>query len=378
MNMRIRTSGVDFDFFISLFNQLHTGSSEESKTRFMTIISKLESYLQLLDTGKKDESCLQELHDASVLKLKYWQRLLGLKAYLFNSDLRSKKILKNSLLFCLNYLMEKLEAAEMNRYNSKFERFLEEVKNILPHPDKHFAKYVDNIPDIELSSSDLLIIQFVDNYISNPFFGQYATEVEVNFFSELKRRLKIDSYYHMAVDNYAQADFNSSRVVELPVYIYLDTNDTDDIKNYYAAVKKLMTALDVEPFFEYPPILGSWIKTLIARCKKVVSSEEVTAGLKKVQHGIETFTINKTQSEINKNLAEALAALVTATVAIPRLSTLLGSLLIIKITNSKNEPVIVARTLTIAELIFLNEHPSLLQRPDDILMELASIKELEG
>lgn len=101
-----------------------------------------------------------------------------------------------------------------------------------------------------------------------------------------------------------------------------------------------------------------------------MTSDELTERLKKIEHGIEVNTIQKTQSEIDKNQAEAFAAILNSSTAIPRIATLIGSLLIVKTTDVNGEATVYSRTLTTNEMIYLQKNPHLLTQPATILEEL--------
>ena len=78
------------------------------------------------------------------------------------------------------------------------------------------------------------------------------------------------------------------------------------------------------------------------------------------------------QSQVNKNNAEAAAALLTAVKEVPFFATKMGSLVIIKITNPEGNEQVVTRLLTTAETVYYDQHPELLNNPIQLLNHLGA------
>ena len=164
-----------------------------------------------------------------------------------------------------------------------------------------------------------------------------------------------------------------SKTQHIPINIYLDTDEPEDIYNAYIAVLDFLENLEFSPTIEFKAIKGSWIKRFIASSKKLMTSEEVTERFKEAEYAIEVNTILKPQSEVEKNQSEALMNIIKSLDKINNAVIRIGSLLVLKITNKQGEVSVQVRTLTISELHFLNKHPELSNRPVEILEALSKL-----
>lgn len=359
---------VDFENFVTIFYQIYKGNDKETERKFISIVSGLERRLQDLDTPNDNQIRIRNL---IVIKLKYWGKILNDTMNYFNKNSGGTSLLINSIFYNFNFLIIKSTEALSNAESTII---FEDILKVTPHPDDYFIKSSDKSIAINLIFPSLLIKEFLGNYIFRKLHESHkkVTNKELNFFKMLEEVIETNNDFDKAFEKYIISDnIVTTDVTVLPVLIYIDTSDNNKITKYYDAIKGLILSLDLELFYEYEPVKGSWIRKLIIRTKKIVTSDEVIERLKKIEHGLEINTINKTQSEIDKNQAEALSAILNASANIPRLATLIGSLLIIKTTNEQNEPVVFSRTLTTNELIYLKDNPQLIQNPSNILHELA-------
>lgn len=368
MKTAIKTTGIDFENFLSIFYTVYDGSDKTLEKRFISVISSLERNLQDLDTQNKDQIWLREI---VILKLRYWEKLLKETIYLFkNDDEFGTQLLINSLIYCLKFLYNKtlpaLSVADVAHTT-------QQVIDVLPHPDNYFIKHFHESAKISLSYPVVLLVQFIENYANdklNVYKDNRITFDEIDFLEIIKESIEKGGLYNKVLDSYIQSEMNESVVSEIPIFIYLDTDNYLDSENYCEKIKNILATIDSDIFFKYKPVEGSWLLRLIARTRRVATSENVTNGLKIIGHGLETYAINKTQSEIDKNQAEAVKAILDGCANIPRLVTLIGSLLIVKTTNEQNESVVIARTLTLNEQIYLKANPIVMQNPSTIMMEL--------
>ncbi len=84
-------------------------------------------------------------------------------------------------------------------------------------------------------------------------------------------------------------------------------------------------------------------------------------------------TITKQQSEIDKNQAEAVSSIIESIKEIPNAAIKVGSILIVKITIS-NTPTISVKDLSLSEMLALENKPSLLKKPTELLESLSQFK----
>jgi hypothetical protein len=157
----------------------------------------------------------------------------------------------------------------------------------------------------------------------------------------------------------------------MPIDIYLDTNESQEIFEVYDSVLKFAKSVGFDETIEFEAVKGSWFKRLIAKSSEKLSSEDVQDRLKEAEYGIEVNTILKKQSEIDKNQSEALSNIITSLKDIPNAAIRIGALIVVKLTDEEGAVSLQTRTLSIKELHLLNKKPELLQMPKQILQALA-------
>lgn len=171
-----------------------------------------------------------------------------------------------------------------------------------------------------------------------------------------------------------QNELNEKRIQYISTEIYLDTNNSDVIFQIYSAVTDFIKVIDFIKVLDNKAEKGSWYKKFYSKSKKVLTSDEVVDRLKKIEYGIEANTILKQQSEIDKNQSEALANIIKSMDRVDNGIVRIGSLLVIKITDSVTKAVnIQVRTLTVLEMYAINQRPSLLRNPESLLDNLANV-----
>ena len=111
-------------------------------------------------------------------------------------------------------------------------------------------------------------------------------------------------------------------------------------------------------------------KNWIVRSKEILSAEDVSARLKKIETSLELQYVDKFRAEITKEQTTALADLVRALDGVDEAAIQIGSLLIIKCTNSDKQSSIYSRSLTQNELLLIEEKPELLKAPASLLSRL--------
>jgi hypothetical protein len=156
----------------------------------------------------------------------------------------------------------------------------------------------------------------------------------------------------------------------LPIRVYLSDGDDRKTRSVSNAVRHTLKAFGFEVSDDFPEETGSWWKKWIARSKQVVTHEELIDRLKKIERAIEVQTMDKPQSEINKNEAEAVAALVKSVESVPNAAFQLGTLLFVK-TTTLTGPCIQAKSLTQREILRLEKNSDWLRSPQSVLAKLA-------
>ena len=110
------------------------------------------------------------------------------------------------------------------------------------------------------------------------------------------------------------------------------------------------------------PVRGSWFKQWVLKIKKVASQENVAERLEKMELAFEQATLKRSEANINKTQAEAVAALLKELKDVSSGVLQVGSILVVKLND-----VPFVRSLSRKEIVILEEHPDLLRNPNSIL-----------
>jgi hypothetical protein len=154
----------------------------------------------------------------------------------------------------------------------------------------------------------------------------------------------------------------------LSVQVYLQKSDSSQIKELTKALKDFFTAFDFEIEIDFPAKISSWRKRFFLRTKEAISQPEIQDRVKKIERALELQTLQSTQSEIDKNQAEAVSKLLDTLSKIEEGGVLfIGSILIVK---RKGYPV-VAYTLTPEQMIHLQQNPISMKNPEKVIEKLS-------
>jgi len=165
---------------------------------------------------------------------------------------------------------------------------------------------------------------------------------------------------------------NQEKKIDVECQIYLDTDNIELAEKFYKNFKLVLKTVDLEVSKENEAIIGSWWKKFWVDSKNFTNKEIVTR-LEKIERGAELQYIDKVQSEVDLNTANAIGVLLRETKDIEHFSSLVGSLLFAK-TTINGEARIFAQTLTQGQLSILKENPTLLQRPFDLILKMEEEK----
>jgi len=180
-------------------------------------------------------------------------------------------------------------------------------------------------------------------------------------------KLKEDLYNLVLTSN------QNEKTQFIPIDIYLDTNDPQEIFSVYESVKQFSSSIGFQFSFDFKAVSGSWYKKLVAKSKQLMTDDQVVSRLKEAEYGLEANMILKQQSEIDKNQSEALLNILKSVENIPNAAIRIGSLIVVKITDkSTSDASVQVRSLSILEMHTLNKNPELLQNPKEILYALAN------
>jgi len=161
----------------------------------------------------------------------------------------------------------------------------------------------------------------------------------------------------------------------VPIRVYLSEADAKRTRSVSNAIRHLLDVYGFTVSDDFPEESGSWWKKWFAKTRDVATQPEVIERLKKIERAVELQGLHKPQSEINKNEAEAVAALLKAVENVPTAAIQAGSILLIKTNNPHTGPCIQVRSLTLRELTHLERNQKLLASPHDILVKLTELNQ---
>lgn len=167
-----------------------------------------------------------------------------------------------------------------------------------------------------------------------------------------------------------ESDFPLRRFV--PVRVYLSEYIEDEIPRIIVSIGEFISSLGYLFSDDFPSERGSWWKSWLAKSRRALTSEEVKEGLEKGQRALELATIEKAQSEVNKNHAEAASNLINSLSQVDNAAIQIGSLLLVKVTNGGTTSVH-TRQMTQKEMIALEKNQSLMRKPEQIIQELEKL-----
>lgn len=219
--------------------------------------------------------------------------------------------------------------------------------------EKKFDKHYRAIDRSEINE----LLRFVSNnpLAINIALGLYE-KYSYSSFKEFRNHLVHNLHFTLDIAN-------------KPVEIYLDSNDQNNIKNAYKTITDFINNKNLVVEKDLPAEEGSWFKRFFVKTKNIAESEGFKEKKSEVEYGIKLHTITKHQSEVDKNQAEAVSKIIESIKDIPNAAIKIGSLLIVKITVSET-PSISAKNLSLKELMMLENTPSLLKNPVQLLENL--------
>jgi type I restriction enzyme, R subunit len=212
---------------------------------------------------------------------------------------------------------------------------------------------------------------------------------------DIKAELKVDLIILLAENDYPPVDRDEvykeifeqaenfkkyNKVEEEVIYsykgnLYLDTEDYLIAEAAYFSYKAFGESLGLELVDEGEFARGSWIRKRMEWLIRLTKSKEAREVFDKGKKAIELAHLEKVQSEVNRNNAEAAASFLNATKDIPNVASIFGSLVVVKATI-EGVPQLMTRVLTTEQVIELERSPELMNRPVDLLDHLEKPKRL--
>ncbi|GAA1505245.1 hypothetical protein GCM10009677_41940 [Sphaerisporangium rubeum] len=147
-----------------------------------------------------------------------------------------------------------------------------------------------------------------------------------------------------------------SFVGEVTVSIYLE-NEAASLE-VETAVREVLKEAGLKVEIDYPPVLGSWFKRMIARANDEVAEAGLEGVVNKAARAVELDQLQRRQAEINETNLNAVANLIEKLEKTSAAVIQIGSILIVK-----TESELRIRELTLVELQYLESNPILRKDP---------------
>ena len=152
--------------------------------------------------------------------------------------------------------------------------------------------------------------------------------------------------------------------------VYLSHDDPRESESVLSAWMDFSRSLGFELSTSLPATGGSWFKKLFVRTKDALTRDEVRDRLKKGERALELVALHERQAQIDNNLAQAAATLVSALDGVPEGACQLGSLVVVKHHGVDGKPRLLVRQLTQDQLIELESTPDLMTVPAELFGRL--------
>jgi hypothetical protein len=164
----------------------------------------------------------------------------------------------------------------------------------------------------------------------------------------------------------------------IPVRVYADTR-SDDLVEVFGFEHKaqeiarrtaaLLSILDFELVYVLPDETGSWFGRWYARTRAFLRSDAVQEKLKLAEEAAKAQFLDKPQSEVTKNLCDALESVMRATKDVDDVLVQAGHLRVAKKRLPNGRSMAIVRTLSASELIHFEEQQRNFRAAPKILAE---------
>lgn len=188
--------------------------------------------------------------------------------------------------------------------------------------------------------------------------------------SAAETNIYIDYLVNILGSSTSYADNDTDAFQFISTQIYLNTSKSLEIDEVKKALLDFFEAFDLEIEIDFPAKISSWYKRFFLRAKDVASSSEFQSRVEKAERALELKLLQREQSEIDKNQAEAVSRLLDSLNKTEDGGVLsVGSILVVK---RKREPAI-AYTLTPEQMIYIQKNPSLIYNSEKVIESISQI-----
>ena len=157
----------------------------------------------------------------------------------------------------------------------------------------------------------------------------------------------------------------------VPVRFYFSDMPKDKVADFYKALHSFLEAFELQPALgNYNPRFGSFWEDVKGVTWKRLTREQLEEKLQELEDTVRFHTQELPQSQIDKNKAEATAALLSQLPPDAYGAFQAGTLLILKDFTDDGKPTIQALTLSAMQVMKLNRNPHMIHTTPKLLLEL--------
>ncbi len=146
-------------------------------------------------------------------------------------------------------------------------------------------------------------------------------------------------------------------------HVYLQSSDEQQARSIYSSFARFVKDLGVEIVTEDLPVIGSWIRNIVARIGHNLLVHNFEEKLREVEQGFLPAHIGVGQPNVGQNQPGAASQLFRVCKDIPQCIFQISSLFLVKYMDTEGQTVTLCRSLGIKKLIFLRDDPSILNKP---------------
>jgi hypothetical protein len=205
---------------------------------------------------------------------------------------------------------------------------------------------------------------------------QIAKDIEAQVFRATRndRTAAIDLYTHLAMAflHLPADDVPQHRVV--PVRIYVSEHDDRLVGALEESLWMVLKHHGFEEAFAFPGETGSWRRRLFARTRKAATSDEARVLIDEVRQAAEA-PLARSQAETAAVHVEAAAKLVETLGKTDIGAFYMPPFLYMQYVGPDGRRHVISRSLSPREMVQLERHQHLLERPDALLQMLSSVGE---
>ena len=118
---------------------------------------------------------------------------------------------------------------------------------------------------------------------------------------------------------------------------------------------------------------GRRIWSWLARSKDALTTDDVIQRLEKIEHALDLRYIHKPQAEITQASGTAAAQLIASLEKTPQAVIQIGTVLLIKLRDSKGQSTVIVRTLNMRQMMMLERNVDLMTRPLELIAALGEV-----